>query len=276
MTAQALPLAGNDGATVGVVVEGAIAIVVLNHPKRRNALTKGMCLGLTEAMVRLDNDPQVKVIALRGANGDFSAGAALDQLDHVLFDKADEALGADRLSEADAAICSVRKPTVALVEGICMGGGWQIASACDVLLAADDVRLAITPSKLGILYPRAGLERLVRRVGADRAKYLLFSAEEIAPNKAAEWGLVSDLVAAGEFEEVAMSFLRTVSRRSQYSNVTMKQLIQADESQEDVEKRWDTEWLHFPDNEDLAAGRAAFMAKERPAFTWSPTTRGLS
>ncbi|AUI51044.1 enoyl-CoA hydratase/isomerase family protein [Arthrobacter crystallopoietes] len=272
MTAQALPLAANDGATVDVTVEGDIATVVLNHPKRRNALTKGMCLGLTEAVGRLDDDPQVKVIALRGANGDFSAGAALDQLDHVLFDKADEALGTDRLSEADAAICSVRKPTVALVEGICMGGGWQIASACDVLLAADDVRLAITPSKLGILYPRAGLERLVRRVGADRAKYLLFSAEEIGPDKAAAWGLITDLVATHEFEEVSMSFLRTISRRSQYSNVTMKHLIQADESQENVEKRWDAEWSHFPDNEDLAAGRAAFMAKERPAFTWSPTS----
>jgi methylglutaconyl-CoA hydratase len=258
---------GTDG-RVDVAVDNGVATVVLDHSRRRNSLTRSMCCELVDVMRRLDADAEVKVVALRGAGDDFSAGAALDDLDSVLFDTSDGAGPVDRLSLADAAIQAVRKPTVALVRGVCMGGAWQIAAACDLLVAADDVRLAITPAKLGILYPRAGLERLADRVGVDRAKWLLFSAEEIEPQKAQAWGLVTDLLPAGEFEARAEELLRTIASRSQYSTVTMKRLMGARGAAADT--AWTEEWAAFPGNEDLAAGRKAFMAKRAPAFGWRP------
>lgn len=252
---------------IEVMRHGTVGTVVLNHPGRRNALTREMCIALSSAMADLDRDPDIKVIALRGAGQDFSAGAAINDLKSVLFD--DSAKGPiDRLSQADAAICAIRKPTIALVRGVCMGGGWQIASACDIILAADDTRIAITPSKLGFLYPRLGLERLAERVGIDRAKHLIFTAQEIDPAQAAAWGLITELIDADKFEEHATEVLRTISDRSQYSIVTMKRLLAETAQHERKHAAWDTAWRAVPDNPDLAIGRAAFLSRTTPHFTW--------
>lgn len=275
--------------SIDVIHEGPIATVMINHPGRRNALTREMCVELARLLPVLDADVAVKVIALRGAGQDFCAGAALHDLEGVLFDgyvreaggdagANDRRSGIDRLSEADAAIKAVRKPTVSLVRGICMGGGWQIAAACDVLLAADDLRLAITPAKLGILYPQAGVERLVQRVGEDRAKYLLFTASEISPATAAAWGLVTELVPADDFEAVAAAVLEGIANRSQYSIVTMKELISVG-GPDAARSAWAQAWQAFPENKDLATGRAAFAAKAPPEFSWRvpaiPTPNGI-
>jgi Enoyl-CoA hydratase/carnithine racemase len=260
----------------GIRVErsGSVATVVIDNPRSRNSLDRDLCLELTRLMPELDRRSDVTVIALRGAGDDFCSGAALDSLDDVLFDgRRDEWAGIDRLSEADAAISSVRKPTVALVRGVCMGGGWQIAAACDLVLAADDARLAITPSKVGIIYPRVGLDRLVRRVGEDRARYLLFTAAEIPVERALSWGLVTDLLPADVFEEQAQGILETISARSQYSIVTMKSLLAAAGPEADA--AWEREWAAFPRNPDLEAGRRAFCAKQAPAFPWTADAAAL-
>lgn len=260
--------------SIQVHVAGQVATVTIDNPCSRNSLDRGMCLEIAQIMPKLDRRSDVGVITLRGAGADFCSGAALDGLDEVLFDgQGKRGDSVDRLSQADAAITAVRKPTVALVRGICMGGGWQIAAACDLVLAADDSRIAITPSKLGMLYPRVGLERLVRRVGEDRAKYLLFTAAEVTPDRALSWGLVTDLVAAGEFEEKVLSALRMITGRSQYSIVTMKKLMGAPEASADA--AWEREWHSFPDNIDLAVGRKAFADKQTPSFAWTVATDAL-
>lgn len=256
-----------DPGRVTVQRSAGIATVSMRNAGRRNALNQAMCQQLEQVMVELDQDPEVLVIALCGYGADFSAGAALNDLDAVLFAPDGRGGTIDHLSRADAAIRATRKPTVALVRGICMGGGWQIAAACDLLLAADDCRIAITPSKLGILYPRAGLERLVARVGAHRAKFLLYTAAELSPQKAVEWGLVTELYSAGSFDEEVARVLQSLCQRSQYSSTTMGALIDAVPSA-DLDRQWELAWKEFQHHEDLAVGRAAFLAGRVPVFSW--------
>lgn len=252
-------------------VDGCIGRIVIDNQRQRNALTRDMCISLVEAVQRADADPRVKVITLRGAGKDFSAGAAINELHRVLFDNGPDGQTIDRLSEADAALQAASKPTIALVEGICMGGGWQIASACDMSIAAETVKLAVTPSKLGIIYPRSGIERLVQRLGADKAKYVLFSADLIPAKKAAEWGLLTETVPEKEFEEFSQSLVLRIAERSQYSVHTMKMLIDSMVAAggQGSEELWDKEWAKLPGSEDFRVGQAAFLAGEQPHFMWT-------
>lgn len=264
--------------SITVSVADGIGRLVLDRPSHKNSLTRSMCMELTEAIARLDTDPDVSVVTLAGADGNFCAGAGLDQFDAVLFDGAQGSAGSgtDRLSEADAAIRAARKPTVALVEGICMGGGWQIAAAADLVLASSTARIAVTPSKLGIIYPRAGLERLADRVGMDRAKYLLLTASEVTPVQAEQWGLVTVLFEAEEFAAQALGVVSTIRSRSLFSHVSHTRLLDSYtergsgvEARQDYESDWSQTWEDFRTGTDLAEGRRAFAVKERPAFSWT-------
>ncbi len=263
-------MAATECGQITLEVEGCIGRIVIDNPRQRNAVTRDMCISLAEAVQLADAHPLVKVITLRGAGGDFSAGAAINELHQVLFDIGPDGQTIDRLSEADAALQSASKPTIALVEGICMGGGWQIASACDMSIAAETVKLAVTPSKLGIIYPRSGIERLVQRLGADKAKYVLFSADLIPAKKAADWGLLTETVPEYEFEEFSQALILRIAERSQYSVRTMKALIDSMVSVDDrsSQELWDKEWAKLPGSEDFRVGQAAFLAGEQPHFTW--------
>lgn len=255
--------------SIDIEIEDHIGHVIINNPKYKNAFNRQMCRQMVEAMYMLDNDPEVKVISIRGAEGNFSAGANLKDLDSVLFSGATEIdEGIDELSLADQAISSVRKPTFAFVEGICMGGGWQIAAAADVVVASSSTRIAITPSKLGIIYPRLGLERLKKHVGEQRANFLLMTADEVTVEQAEAWNLVTTAVPAEEFELKREEILKTVVSRSQFSVVSMKQLMREDDSST-YEDLWAEIWHAFRTGEDLALGRTAFANRQTPEFTWA-------
>lgn len=263
-----------DDAATGMIrltVEGNIGRILIDNPSQRNALTRDMCLEFVQVIQAAETDPCIKVITVRGQGSDFCAGAAINELERVLCDTAPDGELIDRLSEVDLALRGARKPTIALVEGVCMGGGWQLASVCDMSIAADTVKLAITPAKLGVLYPRFGIERLVQRLGVDRAKYVLFSADLIPAAKTGAWGLFTEIVPEADFEEFAQGLVGRIAERSQYSVHTMKMLIdsmaatQAGQS----DKWWGTEWVQLPKSEDFRLGQAAFLAGEKPLFTWS-------
>ena len=135
--------------TIGVQITNHVATLTLNNPTQYNALTKDMCLELVGAFSGLSVDPQVRAILITGAGANFSAGIAIDQMDLVLFDEPVDGELVNHFDLVDRAITSCPKPTIAVVRGNCFGGAWQLASACDIQLAADTTRLAITRPRLG-------------------------------------------------------------------------------------------------------------------------------
>jgi enoyl-CoA hydratase/carnithine racemase len=256
---------------ITVSISDGVASVEIDNPSQRNALTRSMCLELQDAMPRLDADPSVLVVTLSGTGDTFCAGAPINDLTSVLLDPQSDGSVVDQLTRSDDAITAVRKPTIALVDGACMGGGWQIASACDFIVASERSVFAITPAKLGVIYPRVGIERLVRQVGPDRAKFIVFSGQKFSASRAQALGLVAETVADSEFAERCRSLIASLTRRSQFSIHTIKHLIDLpDADAAEIDHEWAAAWAAMSEGPDLEIGVAAFLGREQPRFTWTP------
>ena len=161
------------------------------------------------------------------------------------------------------------KPSMAVLRGNCIGGGCQIAVACDLRFAAEGARFGITPAKLGIVYDFESTRQLVSLVGPARARYLLLSGELIDAARAREIGLVDDVVPAGELEQVADRFAATIASRSQASVRGMNRIIgkiAAGQHEPDDEVRHIR--LRALTGEDYAEGVAAFLERRPPRFTF--------
>lgn len=262
-----------QAARINLSISAGVASLEIHNPDKRNALTKAMCIELQQILPRLDVDPKVIVITLRGAGSTFSAGAAIGELDSVLIDQQDDGRRIDHLSGADEAIAAASKPTIALVDGACMGGGWQIASACDFIIASDRSVFAITPAKLGVIYPRAGVERLIRQVGEARAKYILFSAETYSAARAQGLGLIAEAVTDEAFETRCVNLVASIRDNSQFSIHTLKRLagLAVTDSRSDV--AWNRAWSDMIDAPDMGIGIAAFQNRVLPRFAWVPQSR---
>ena len=256
---------------IGVSVVGGIAAVEIHDPTRRNALSRAMCVELEQLMPRLDADPEVVVVTLRGAGTTFSAGAAIDELADVLMDPLPDGSRTDHLSRADLAIATTSKPTIALVDGACMGGGWQIASACDFIVASERSVVAITPAKIGVIFPRAGVERLVRQVGSATAKLLLLTGGTMSAAEAHGLGLVSEVVADDGFAARCASLTSTLLANSRFTMHTLKALVDLTVAEDPrLDAAWDAAWDAMAAGPDMAIGVNAFLQRERPRFTWAP------
>lgn len=256
---------------MSVSIADGVATVEICNPAQRNALTRAMCLEIQELMPRLDADPDVAVVVMRGAGDTFCAGAAISELSSVLLDQQPDGSLVDHLSRADASIASLSKPTVALVDGACMGGGWQIASACDFIIANERAVIGLTPAKIGIIYPRPGIERLVRLVGHANAKYILLTGQTFSATEARALGLVADVVPSEAFEEKCAALVGSLRSRSRFSMHSMKRLVDlTDAATSDLNQEWTDAWAAMPDSPDMEIGISAFLNREQPQFTWRP------
>lgn len=262
-----------DSATssISVSVKDNVATVVIDNPAQRNALTLAMCLALQEAMPKLDEDPDIKVVVLRGAGSAFCSGVAINELSSVLAEPQDGVAGIDHLSRADMAITSITKPTVALVDGACMGGGWQIASACDFIISSERSTFAITPAKIGIIYPRIGIERLVRLVGHSNAKFILLTGKTFTSAQALALGLVSETVPSDEFDAHSGAVICSIANRSRFSTHSMKRLVNLTEMNHPlIDEEWGKAWAAMHEGPDMDIGVNAFLAGTEPIFAWHP------
>ncbi|WP_442576398.1 enoyl-CoA hydratase/isomerase family protein [Microbacterium sp. F51-2R] len=261
-----------ESASVNLYVEEGVATIEICNPAQRNALTRSMCIALKRIALEADSAPDVDVIVLRGAGDTFCAGAAIGELSSILFDDSAADGPVDRLSLADEALSALRKPSLALVDGACMGGGWQIASACDFIVASARSAFAITPAKLGVLYPRSGIERLIRLVGPAAAKYILFSAETFTAQQALALGLIADVFDDSEFSASGMWLARLIRSRSQFSVQTMKEIVDLTvDGSDHLDATWREAWAQTTAGPDMSIGVAAFQSRSRPRFRWRPT-----
>lgn len=256
---------------VDVIVEAGVGTILLRHPAQRNALTRQMCRDVAAAACALDAREDVDVLAVRGHGSTFSAGVSIGELRQVILD--DDG-ATDHLTAADRALGRVAKPTIAVVQGHCMGGGWQLASACDFIIASQDAFFGITPAKLGIIYPRAGVDRLVRLVGPATAKYVLMSARTFTAPRAQDMGLVAEVLPAAEFEAGVQALFTDLRARSRFSMSTTKGLIDTagDPAVEPaaVAGAWDRAWTEMAHGPDIDEGIAAFLERRNPDFGWRP------
>ncbi|WP_327351950.1 enoyl-CoA hydratase/isomerase family protein [Streptomyces sp. NBC_01304] len=241
-------------------IDGGVATVVIHHPAKRNAMTTGMWRALPALLDRLAADTAVRVLVLTGEGATFCAGADISGL------RASAGEAQELAVRAEEALAAFPKPTIAAVRGFCVGGGCQLAAACDLRFAEDGASFGITPSKLGIVYAASSTRRLVRLVGPATAKYLLFSGELIDTERALRTGLVDEVLPAGELDKRVAEFAKVLVSRSQLTQAAAKEFA---DGREDRDEHWARQ---ARESGDTAEGVAAFLERREPRFGWSPTS----
>lgn len=256
--------------TVRVEHNGAVATIVLDNPRRRNAMTKDMWQQFEPLLRRLSVDESVKVVVVRGAGANFSAGADISDLKDILHDSDTGRYDGGDVTAGENALAGFHKPTIAAIDGYCIGGGWQIAGACDIRVASDHSTFGITPSKVGIIYPLSGIERLVRVAGPATAKYLLYSGDFVTASEAMSLGLVARVIPQSRFWEEVTAFAERLASRSQLSIQAMKNIVDVIAENGDnlgeTNAAWQREMALSGEPE---IGIEAFLSKQPAAFKWT-------
>ncbi|WP_266392493.1 enoyl-CoA hydratase/isomerase family protein [Streptomyces canus] len=243
-------------------VTDSVATVVVHHPAKRNAMTAAMWRALPPLLDTLAADPGVRALVLTGEGGTFCAGADISTLRRSPEEA--QALAV----QAEEALAAFPKPTLAAIRGHCVGGGSQLAAACDLRFAEEGSLFGVTPAKLGIVYPASSTRRLVSLVGPAAAKYLLFSGELIDVERALRTGLVDEVLPEGELAKRVGEFTRILASRSQLTQSAAKEFANG---RTDRDEYWSGQ---ARGSGDTAEGVAAFLERRQPRFTWSVPGRG--
>ena len=253
---------------LGVSVDEGVATIELRRPDKHNAISFAMWEAFGRLMPVLAADDDVEVVVIRGTpGGPFSAGADIAEFRTLRAD----ADGARRYGHAvetgEQAIIRCPKPTIALIEGFAIGGGTQVAVACDLRVCGQSSRFGVTPAKLGIVYAMGSTERLVETVGAAWARWILLTGDLLDSATALRIGLVHEVVPDDAVVERAHALARSVATRAQVSLLGGKELVhRAAVGQVDVDDEvlaiYERSWA----SAEYAEGVAAFLAKRSPDF----------
>jgi enoyl-CoA hydratase len=251
--------------TVRLEREGPTAWIVFDNPARRNALTVPMMEDLLSVLGAAASDDSVRVVVLRGAGEmAFVSGADIGG-----FGSTSRVEGPRPASRDFArAIGELGKPVIAALRGWCLGAGVLIALAADIRVAADDLRMGIPASKLGVAYPREGVARLVAIAGPAVAAELLMSGEPFDSDRARAAGLVNQVVPAGAVFEVARARAEQLAARAPLTLVAAKRSVAAvlAPADPDAAARSDAAIEACFESEDFVEGRRAFADKRQPVF----------
>ncbi|MEU8893134.1 enoyl-CoA hydratase/isomerase family protein [Streptomyces sp. NPDC048442] len=258
---------------VNHTVADSVATVVLSNPAKRNAMTAGMWRALPVLLGRLAADREVRALVLVGDGDTFCAGADISSL-RGPGDGNGDAGGGDAgggaggttqelAVRAEEALAAFPKPTLAAVRGYCVGGGSQLAAACDLRFAEEGALFGVTPAKLGIVYASSSTRRLAALVGPSAAKYLLFSGELIDTERALRTGLVDEVLPDGQLAKRVAEFTRVLVSRSQLTQAAAKEFA---DGRIDRDAYWAEQQRG---SGDTAEGVAAFLERRTPRFEWN-------
>lgn len=254
---------------IRVLTTGHVATIIIDNPARRNALTFAMWQQFGDALDTLEADGNIRCIIVRGEGGKaFASGADISEFDTLrsspaaveTYNKACER-AMDRLSD-------IAKPTIAMIEGFCVGGGMALAVSCDIRIAAANARFAIPAAKLGVGYDYPGISRLVQIVGPSRAKEIFFTARIYEAAEVWEMNLLNKLVPEGELAVTVKDYAALIAGNAPITIASVKRAVTtatAEPGQRDIAACHAAELACFQ-SEDYAEGRKAFAEKRKPVF----------
>ena len=248
---------------------GAIGAVIISNPAKFNAMNLAMWQDLPLALKSLDEDPQIRVITVKG-EGDraFISGADISEFDGLR--DAQEAQDAFDLAVSNAyqapGLC--HKPVIALIRGICFGGGLGFAAACDIRLCSDDARFRMPAARLGLGYDPEGVKRFMDVIGYANTADIFFSARVFKADQALQMGFVSQVFELSDYEQATQAYIQLVAQNAPLTiaaaKLSMAQYLKPESERdfEAVKKRV----AQCYTSADYAEGRIAFAQKRDPVF----------
>ena len=254
---------------LSVARHGSVATLTIDRPEKRNAMTAAMWAALPGLLAGLAHDPGVRALVVTGAGPSFCAGADIsDLLSGADADDPMADVRRDNLA-AQAALRDFPKPTVAMIRGHCIGGGVEIAVACDLRFTDPTGVFGVTPAKVGIVYTPQSTKALVDLVGPSTTKYLLFTGELLGAHDALRTGLVDRVVPADDLDGEVGRLADVLASRSALSQRATKQVVAALAAGNDGQAAaagWFRETIA---SGELAEGVAAFTERRAPRFPWT-------
>jgi len=249
--------------------DGAIGWLTFSRPARHNAMSLDMWLAVPEVLQTLSEDPEVRVIVLKGAGENaFVAGADISQFAENRAD-AEQAARYDAINNAAfTAIRDAGKPTIAMIHGFCVGGGIAIAISCDLRFASEGSTFALTAARLGLTYPADATRLLLETVGPANAKELFFTGRHFNHDEAVAMGLVNRTFPSFTLEREVREICNQIAENAPLSMAIAKATINAMMLNPDSHDREEIDRLARAthDSFDFREGRTAFMEKRKPHF----------
>ncbi|GHE92351.1 enoyl-CoA hydratase [Amycolatopsis deserti] len=243
---------------------GAVLTVTLNRPHRKNAIDLPMWDGLYQAFHDAERDDDVRVVVVTGAGGDFCGGADLstDVEDHPLTRM-------HRVNDVALALNEISKPTIAKVDGVAVGAGWNLALGCDLVVATERARFSQIFARRGLSLDFGGSWLLPRLVGLQQAKRLALRAEMIGAAEAHDLGLVTWTTPADELDSFVDSLAAELAEAPPIALALSKRLLEEGASRtlrEALEGEARAQTINFA-TEDAPAAFEAFLDKTEAKYT---------
>jgi enoyl-CoA hydratase len=249
--------------------DGAIGFMLFNNPARHNAVSVEMWQAVPEILDAYEKDDAVRVIIIAGVGGKaFISGADISEFGEKRSSREATLAYNTLVEKASDRLLSCRKPTIAMIQGYCIGGGVAISLCCDLRIASDNSRFGVPAAKLGLGYAYPGIKRLADVVGPAFAKEIFFTARQFDAQEAAQMGLVNRVRPAAELETYVKDYAAIIAGNAPLTVETVKLCV--------------GEYARDPEKRDLAAcqaavdrcfasadyieGRTAFMEKRKPVF----------
>jgi enoyl-CoA hydratase len=252
-------------ANIVVETRGRVGLIVLDRPKQLNALNDALMDELKGALAEFDRDETIGAIVITGSEKAFAAGAdvgAMKDWSHM------DVYKTDFITRNWESLKSVRKPVIAAVAGVALGGGCELAMMCDIVVAAENARFGQPEIKLGIIPGAGGTQRLPRAIGKSKAMDLVLTGRTMDALEAERAGLVARIVAADKLLDEAIAIAATIC------DYSLPAVMMAKESVNRAYESSLAEGLLFERRnfhslfatEDQKEGMQAFVAKRKPSF----------
>ncbi|MET3506147.1 enoyl-CoA hydratase/isomerase family protein [Halalkalibacter oceani] len=251
--------------------DGSIATIYLNRPKKRNALNLEMWKTITELIESFETDSEVKIVIFRGVDETaFAAGADIHEF-KTFQNNPDAAINHNKIVlEAEKRIMTFSKPTIALIQGFCIGGGCEIACACDFRFSTETGKFAITPAKIGHIYNTTGTRNVINLIGPAKTKDLLYTGRILTAEEAFAIGLIDRIYQAEDIVDQTYQYAKDIAKNAQLSVRGAKHVIHKvlEGATKDTEELAALIYDSYC-SKDFNEGVSAFIEKRKPHFTYS-------
>ena len=250
-------------------IEGAVGRIIFNNPARHNAMSQAMWEAVPLALDRMEADPKIRVIVLTGA-GDraFVAGADISEFNERRSSPETIAKYDAISDEASRRLAKSPKPTIAMIQGWCIGGGVGIAVCCDMRIAAEGAKFGVPATRLGLGYGHAGVKRLMDLVGPSHTKEIFYTARHFTAAEAREMGLVNRVLPESDLESYVATYCATIAENAPMTMLALKRTVEELLTLPEAANLAESDRLVAAcfASADYIEGRTAFMEKRKPIF----------